>query len=284
MVESVSELKRICYANYSAKVPLYMELVTKRISIYITKLLLYTPIHADQVTISMVLLVAFGSVLMAFGSLRFLLAGILLIHFTVVLDNVNGEVARYRKEGSMTGTFLEQFYHEISIPLIFFSLGYGVFAHAGYKSALVFGFLCGIFSRSAVLSAIKSAVVKNAIRDSKNNKINEKLRKYALIVGKSPNVEGGGTEGGARLYKTYDYIREFWSAPFNIVHINVIVVLEIMNLYYNFLPQYSMLYWYLAVYGAMSVLIQAVSFGVHYKGNTVYHYYTAMLGKSGKDK
>lgn len=282
MAESIGELKKICYANYNAKVPLYMDLVTKRISIYITKLLLYTPIHADQVTISMILLVVLGSVLMAFGDLKFLLIGILLIHFTVILDNVNGEVARYRKEGSMTGTFLEQFYHEISIPLIFFSLGYGIFIQTGYKSALIFGFLCGIFSRSTVLSAIKSAVVKNAIRDNKNGKVNEKLRKCALIVGKNPNVEGGGTESGAKLYKAYDYMREFWGAPFNIVHINIIVILEIMNLYYDFLPQYSMLYWYLVIYGAASVLVQITSFAVHYKGSTVYHYYAAMLGKSGK--
>ncbi len=284
MVESINELKKICYANYDTRVPLYMELVTKKISIYITKLLLYTPIHADQVTISMILLVALGSILMAFGTLKFMLIGILLIHFTVILDNVNGEVARYRKEGSITGTFLEQFYHEISVPLIFFSFGYGVFIQTGYKSALIFGFLCGIFSRSTVLSAIKSAVVKNAIRDNKNDKVDEKLKKYAFIVGKNPNVEGGGTRAGTRMYQIYDYIREFWSAPFNIVHINILVVLELINYYYGFLPPYFMLYWYLVVYGTASVLVQITSFVVHYKGNTVYHYYIAMLRKSEKKR
>ena len=131
----------------------------------------------------------------------------------------------------MMGTFLEQYYHELSVPLIFFSLGFGVFLATGYESAVVFGFLCGIFSRSTVLSALKSAVVKNVIRDRKNNKVDEKLKKYASIVGKSPNVEGGSTETGTKLYRKYDFIREFWSAPFNIVHINILIVLELLNAY-----------------------------------------------------
>jgi hypothetical protein len=49
--------------------------------------------------------------------------------------------------------------------------------------------------------------------------------------------------------------------------------------YWNILPAYAMLFWYLVIYGSMSVLIQLVSFIVHYKGNTIYHYYVAMLGK-----
>src|SRR3989338_10779784 len=219
MVESIKELREICYKDSKGKRPLYMEWVTMRISIYVTKLLLYTPIRADQVTIGMVLLAILGSIFMAFGNLKCMLIGILIIHFTVVLDNVNGEIARYRKEGSMMGTFLEQYYHEVSVPLIFFSLGFGVFLATGYKSAVLFGFLCGVFSRSTVLSALKSAVVKNAIRDRKNNRSDEKLKKYSSIVGKSPNVEGGSTETGAKLYHTYDFIKEFWGAPFNIIHI-----------------------------------------------------------------
>ena len=282
MVESIKELREICYKGSKGRRPLYMELVTMKISIYVTKLLLYTPIRADQVTIGMILLAIIGSVLMAFGDFGYMLIGILIIHFTVVLDNVNGEVARYRKEGSMMGTFLEQYYHELSVPLIFFSLGFGVFMVTGYKSALIFGFLCAVFSRSTVLSALKSAVVKNAIRDRNNKKVDENLKKYAKIVGKFSNVEGGSTKTGAELYRRYDLIREFWSAPFNIIHINVLVVFEILNSYYWNLPPYAMLYWYLAVYGSASVFIQLISFIVHYKGNTIYHYYVAMMGKGKK--
>jgi len=280
MVESIKELREICYKDSKAKRPLYMELFTMKISIYVTKLLLYTPIRADQVTISMVLLSILGSVLMAFGTLKFLLIGILIIHFTVVLDNVNGEIARYRKEGSMIGTFLEQFYHEISTPLIFFSLGYGVFMQTGYKSVLIFGFLCAMFSKSVVIPAIDAAVVKNLLRDAQSGKINDKLRKYTSLVGKA-NIKGGSTKAGAELYHTYDYIKEFWGWPFNVAYINIIIILEFLNWYYYIIPTYLMIYWYLAIYGVISVIIQAISFIVHYKGKTVYHYYISIF-KKGK--
>ena len=143
MVESIKELREICYKDSKGRRPLYMEWVTMKISIFVTKLLLYTPIKADQVTIGMVLLAILGSVFMAFGTLKFLLIGILIIHFTVILEILN---------------------------------------------------------------------------------------KY----------------------------------------------------YWNALPQYAMLYWYLVIYGSVSVLIQLISFIVHYKGNTIYHYYVAMLGKGKK--
>ncbi len=277
MVESIKELREICYANSKYKRPMYMELITMKFSIYITKLLLYTPIKADQVTISMILLAVLGSVLMSFGTLKLLLIGILIIHFTVVLDNVNGEIARYRKEGNMIGTFLEFLYHEITATLVFFLLAYGVFLQTGYKSVLVLGFLCSFFSKSEVLSIINLAALKNALRDNAEKR-KEKIKKCIALIGKA-NIEGGSTETGRKLFKAYDYIKEIWGHPFNIVHINVLVILEIINSYYNFLPMYSMLYRYIVFYGALSVVIQIISFIVHYKGKSVYHYYLALYEK-----
>ena len=67
MVESVKELREICGSK--KKQPLYMELVSMRISIYITKLLLYTGISADYVTMAMIILIIIGSIFMTFGNL-----------------------------------------------------------------------------------------------------------------------------------------------------------------------------------------------------------------------
>jgi phosphatidylglycerophosphate synthase len=277
MVESIKELRKICYTGSKGKRPLYMELVTIKVSIYITKLLLYTPTKADHVTISMILLAIFGSVFMAFGSLNFLLIGILIIHFTILLDNVNGEVARYRKEGDMRGSFLEFFYHEIAATLVYFSLGFGVFLQTGFKSALLFGFLSSTYSKSVVLSITKLAALKHGLRDNpEKRKI--KVKKCMSIIGKV-NMEGGSSKTGQKLYKTYNYIKEIWGHPFNIVHINILVVLEIINQNLNLLPQYFLLYGYLMIYGTVSVLIQIVSFVVHYRGKTVYHYYLALFDK-----
>ena len=280
MVESVKELREICYANSKHKRPLYMELVTMRISIYITKLLLYTNISADHVTISMMLLSVLGSAFMAFGSLKYMLIGILIVHFTIILDNVNGEIARYRKEGNMVGTFLEFLYHEVTATFVFFSLAYGIFSRTGWKSALIFGFLASFFSKGIVLSIIKLAALKNVVRDD-DKKRKEKAKKSLQLVG-STNLKGGSTKLGSVLYKAYDRIKEFWGHPINIVHVNAILLIEMLNYYYMFLPPYVLTYWYLVVYGTGSVIVQLISFMVNYNGKTVYHYYFALLGKGKK--
>ena len=277
MVESIRELRKICYRNSDKKRPLYMEMFTMKISIYVTKLLLYMPIHADQVTISMVLLAIIGSGMMAFGSILAMFIGITLIHFTVILDNVNGEIARYRKEGSLTGTFLEELYHTVSIPFIFFSLGYGVFSHTGARSAIIFGFLAAIFAAPIVLTSIKTAVVKKGMGRLEGKK--GMLPKKYTMLNSEINVKGGSTKTGRELYSLYGKLREVWGFPFNILHIQVILALELMNYYLSFMPAFLLPLVYIIIYSSVSVMRQIISFIVHYNGKTVFHYYNALFNK-----
>lgn len=272
MVESIKKLREICSSR--KKQPLYMELVSMKISIYITKLLLYTKISADYVTITMIVLLITGSILMAFGSLWTILTGILLIHFTVILDNVNGEVARYWKEDGLIGTFLEEVFHKLLVPLVFFSLAFGIFMGTGNKLILVFGFLSAIFGSPIILNAAKEAAVAERLSEAMEGKKAQKVQ----IIAKS-KIKGGGTEIGRRLYRAYDFIREFWVYPANIVYINILAVIEIINLSYAFLPQYFLLSLYLMLYGSASAIIQLISFIVNYKGRTVEHYYKELFSR-----
>jgi len=270
MVESIKELRKICGSK--KKQPLYMELVSMKISIYITKLLLYTKISADYVTISMIILLIAGSVFMAFGDLWMIFIGILVIHFTIILDNVNGEVARYRKEDGIIGTFLEQVYHNIAVPLIFFTLSYGVFLKTGFYPILIFGFLAAVLGKPIVLDSIKDAVVTERLSEIKKSNKMQKI----FVKGKL-NIRGGGTKTGKRLYDIYDIVREFWVYPANIVHITILAIVEIVNMQQGFFPQYMLLSLYLIIYGIISVLIQVTAFIVNYKGKTVEHYYKELF-------
>ena len=271
MVEPIKDLRKICQTK---KQPLYMELVSMKISVYITKLLLYTKISADYVTLSMILLLIVGSIFMAFGGLWMIFIGVLIIHFTVILDNVNGEVARYWKEDGIIGTFLEQVYHNVAVPLFFFTLAYGVFLKTGFTSILIFGFLAALFGKPIVLSSIKDAVIAERMSEIKNGK---KMQKIS-ITGK-PNIKGGGTKTGKKLYGLYYIVREFWVYPANIMHVTIIAVIELINMQQGFFQQYMLLSLYLAVYGTISALIQTTAFIVNYKGKTVSHYYKELFGR-----
>jgi hypothetical protein len=277
MVESIKELRKICYEGSAKKRPLYMELFTMKISIYVTKLFLYTPIHADQVSMLMILLAIFGSGLIAFGSVWAMFIGITIIHFTVILDNVNGEVARYYKEGSLIGSFLEETYHVLSTPFIFFAFGYGIFNQTGIKYALIFGFLCSVFAHPIILNAIKIAVVKKGM-DRLKEKKGMLPKKYTMLK-EDINVEGGGTKTGRELYSLYETIKELWGFPAYVGHMQLILTIELLNYYLKFMPPFILSLAYIIIYGSVSVLRQFASFIVHYKGRTIFHYYNALFGK-----
>ena len=269
MVESIKELRQI--AGSKKKQPLYMELVSMKVSIYITKLLLYTKISADYVTIAMIILLIAGSVLMAFGTLWMILIGILIIHFTIILDNVNGEIARYWKEDGLIGTFLEQVYHNVAVPLIFFTLALGVFLRTDYIPILIFGFLSAIFGKPIILNSIKDAVIDERLREIKSGK---KVKVH--LIGKS-NLKGGNTKTGEKLYTAYDIVREFWVYPANIVHITILAIIELLNIKYGFFRSYILFVLYIIMYGSISILIQTMAFLVNYKGRTVDHYYKKLF-------
>lgn len=258
-----------------------MEKVTMRISVFITWLLLHTPVTADNVTIAMLLLILIGAVLMGAGTLPLLLVGILLIHFTVILDNVDGEIARYRKQGSITGTFLEHLYHIFWQPLVYFSLAYGVFAQTGARSVLVFGFIAATFSRSLVMLAVKSAAVKNCIMDSHLGRVDKKIKDYILSLGGADKaVRTDGETEYNQNQQLYNTIKEVWKEPMNIVLINLLIIAEILNSYYLIIPKYSLLYWYVIVYGTGAFTTQIISLILNYKNKTVMRYYIGIYGKN----
>lgn len=86
---------------------IYDELFTRRVSIYFTAALAPLGVTPNQVSY-----VAFGvglaaCALIAFGTSTQILIGVGLIHLYAVLDSVDGELARLRKQFSLKGLFIE---------------------------------------------------------------------------------------------------------------------------------------------------------------------------------
>lgn len=116
------------------------------LSLYVTYFALRLGLTANQVTVLQTLSGVAGAILLAFPAPLLRLLGVLLLQFGFVLDNVDGEVARFRKQVSVTGKFLDVVGHEIVIPFMFFGLGIGTYFQLGRFDAIIFGFLSGFFS------------------------------------------------------------------------------------------------------------------------------------------
>jgi len=144
MVESLKELRKICEGPdpLNKKYPL---VYWRRISIYFTKLLLYTSITANQVTILGALIGVIGGTMLAFGN-WYTFTGALLLHLNLIFDLVDGEVARYRKGESLTGIYLELLCHHIVNPLVLVGISFNVYTVFHDPTVFIFGF-SAIFSR-----------------------------------------------------------------------------------------------------------------------------------------
>ena len=112
------------------------------VSIHLTWLLVRTPITANQVTVLQCLVGLIGAVLLGYG--KFVL-GAMFLQFGYILDLCDGEVARWKKQSSKAGNYLDLIGHRIVTPAMFFGLGIGT----GY---IVAGMIAGLFSVKFVRS------------------------------------------------------------------------------------------------------------------------------------
>jgi len=117
-METIKELRKKLQTNV-----LGYPYLQRSVSIYITKFLLPTNIQANQVTILMFLAVILGSVAIFFG---YIWVGFFLVYLNIVLDAVDGEVARYRGTYSLRGVYLDSVNHHIGHGLFFLALTFWV--------------------------------------------------------------------------------------------------------------------------------------------------------------
>jgi phosphatidylglycerophosphate synthase len=145
-IESPKELRKICQRPPDA---LGLEAavernLARRLSIYITWVLLHTPITANQTTVLLTVIGLLGSLLLAFGEQWVSILGILLLFLHIILDYVDGEVARYRNTCSSSGKYLDLVAHKIVNPAALAGLSFGVYHNHSSPAVFVFGFLAAI--------------------------------------------------------------------------------------------------------------------------------------------
>ena len=116
----------------------------RRISIYITYLFIKMRIHAMGATTIFLLNGIAATLLFSFGGKINFLIGVLLLQLWYVMDHVDGEIARYHEETSLTGMYYDELVHYIVHPVVFFGIGIGLFREKGEMIYIVSGMLAGL--------------------------------------------------------------------------------------------------------------------------------------------
>jgi len=119
-----------------------MRLLMPRLSVRLTRLTLaYTRLTPNQITIVSLLFGVAAAAAFVAGNPLVVLAGLLAFHVHVLLDYVDGEVARCRGETSVRGAYFDLMTDRLTFPLLVFCAGVGVYRQVGDPMALIVGFV-----------------------------------------------------------------------------------------------------------------------------------------------
>lgn len=180
-MNSIKELRRICQDPKDCHNPksLIEERVPRILSIYITKLLIYTPVKADHVTMLMVFWGFISAFLFSIGTYWYMLVGAIWLEFILVLDCIDGEIARYRKISSLKGVFLDSIAHltHTAVPFIGLTIGLYKFNPSAYTVLL--GLSAGVFSVLCltVQSVKHYVIVKELVKYAPKNRLKKVIPK-----------------------------------------------------------------------------------------------------------
>jgi len=230
MVESIEELRKICQSIDKKKESLsYSVIFARKISIYFTKLLLYTNITPNQVTLLCTLIGMVACLFFVNGNPWYMIIGALLLELWYIFDHVDGEVARYRKNTTLTGVYLDFLSHYIVHPFIFVCASFGIYNVFNDVRVFVFGFSAAL--SMALIDLTKDCVYKAVLvtyilpEYEANNP--QKPHKNAAKIKENKNQKGQVRMSSPTLYETAQFVIAFFRIP-RIMHI--ILIASLLNL------------------------------------------------------
>ena len=160
--ESIAQLRARCQGPARGTDSFWMRRVGRTCSIYLTSLLIKTPMSANQVT-ALFIVMGWGiAALMAVGTPAAMLTGGVLLQVWFIFDGVDGELARYRGTASLKGMYLDHMSHAMVRPFVFAGIGWGLYRTTGHASMVAAGGLAAI---SSVLLPLSSAMKASVAHD-----------------------------------------------------------------------------------------------------------------------
>lgn len=119
-VPSVNALKKICFRSEPD--------IYRKFSIHLTRICLMFGARANHITFLRVVFLIGGSLLFIFGKDYLFLAGALCFQLALIMDTMDGAIARYNKESSFKGEAMDLALDHISSTVVYFAMA-GVMAH-----------------------------------------------------------------------------------------------------------------------------------------------------------
>jgi len=224
-----------------------------------------------------------GTILLFTANLKYMMVGAIILCFGALLDTIDGEIARYRKKITILGNHLDQMEHYFIRPLVYLGLGFSVFKITGLESALIFGFLCSIFSSSVVMTAMNCTLVSCRFAELNNRNIfsleKEEDTENKENIQKNSIKREGEIPRFKMLYSIARRINFLFTTPYEYILMILLFSIELINSKLNLMlfKESMLIYYLLGIYAFVFVLMQIMSFIIHTKSNTIEIYYKTLF-------
>lgn len=119
-VPSAEELKKICFRSEPD--------IYRKFSIHLTRICLLLGARANHITFLRVVFLALGTALFIFGKDYLFFLGALCFQAALIMDTMDGAIARYNKESSFKGEAMDLALDHISSTIVYFAMA-GIMAH-----------------------------------------------------------------------------------------------------------------------------------------------------------
>lgn len=165
-MEGIKELRKICQAPRASADNWHMKHIARAPSIYITWLLLHTPLSADGATLLMTIVGLAACAVFMSGTAYSFFIGSLMLQLWYIMDMVDGEIARYRRKTSLTGLYFDWISHYLVHPLVFVAIGMGLSRSGGkvvFYASLVAAY--SVMMISVLWDVLQSLLYTKLVKD-----------------------------------------------------------------------------------------------------------------------
>ncbi len=159
---SMEKLRELCKKEYYNPIQKWMH----HAMLYITRPLLRTNITPNQITTFWLILQLIGSGLMIFGFYWTNVLGVVLYTIAMLLDYVDGQIARIKKISTYKGIYLEELGIYFGSPVFFFCLSIGVSRMSGDPRYFILGVIsviCILYSKLVQINPLLYDVNKREV-------------------------------------------------------------------------------------------------------------------------
>ncbi|MCX6820552.1 MAG: CDP-alcohol phosphatidyltransferase family protein [Candidatus Aenigmarchaeota archaeon] len=168
----------------------YMWGVMRKISTYVTWIAVRTSITPNQITLFSMIFGLAGASFFASANPLYWIVGWAVVNVHLILDQVDGEVARWRKAMTKFGYFFDEITHPIVNTALFVAVSIGVYSSLGDVRLLFIG-LALVFSASIVrMTGVYSDYVMGTMYRLRATRI-DTPKSWARRIGGIPSGLGG---------------------------------------------------------------------------------------------